>query len=243
MIEGSMALTRQTRGFAFVAFVAALVLAALCACAKDSEDGAGAGFDAGPDRATATPQLVPDAAPSEASTAVDAATDAGPDADAASFDAGPCNVRIDAIPVADSPHVADGTPVVYSSNPPSSGPHYNAWANFQEFNHIVDDRNLVHSLEHGAVLLLYACQGVACDAIVPALRAVRTGIADDPMCDPAIRTRVILAPRAANDVAVAAAAWGYIYRADCVDPVSLTAFINDHYAKGPENFCVAGQIF
>ena len=43
--------------------------------------------------------------------------------------------------------------------------------------------------------------------------------------------------------AVAASAWGYIYRADCVDPVSLTAFINDHYAKGPENFCAGGQIF
>ena len=238
-----MALTRQRRGFAFSAFVAALGLAALGACAKDNEGGADAGVDAGPDRATATPQLVQDAAAPEAATVVDAAVDAAVDADAAPFDAGACNVRIDAITVAVSPHVADGTPVVYSSNPPSSGPHYSSWANFQEFNHPVDDGNLVHSLEHGAVLLLYSCQGVACDAILPALRAVRNGIADDPLCDPAIRTRVILAPRAANDVAVAASAWGYIYRADCVDPVSLTAFINDHYAKGPENFCVAGQIF
>lgn len=237
-----MAVTRQTRGFAFSAFVATLGLAALAACAKDNEGAAGIA-DAGPDRATATPQLVPDAAQGEASTVVDAASDAAIDADAAPFDASACNVRIDAIPVADSPHVADGTPVVYSSNPPSSGPHYSSWANFQEFNHTVDDGNLVHSLEHGAVLLLYACQGVACDAIVPALRAVRSGIADDPLCDPAIRTRVILAPRAANDVAVAASAWGYTYRADCVDPVSLTAFINDHYAKGPENFCAGGQIF
>ena len=237
-----MVVTRQTRGFAFSAFVATLGLAALAACAKDNEGAAGIA-DAGPDRATATPQLVPDAAQGEASTVVDAASDAAIDADAAPFDASACNVRIDAIPIADSPHVADGTPVVYSSNPPSSGPHYSSWANFQEFNHTVDDGNLVHSLEHGAVLLLYACQGVACDAIVPALRAVRSGIADDPLCDPAIRTRVILAPRAANDVAVAASAWGYTYRADCVDPVSLTAFINDHYAKGPENFCAGGQIF
>ncbi len=238
-----MAFVTKRSGFALAALAAALGLATLGACAKDSEGGAAA-VDAGPDRATALPELVPDANwPPEASVIVDAAVDADADADAAPFDAGPCNVRIDAIPLVDSPHVADGTPVVYSSNPPSSGPHYNSWANFQEFNHAVDDGNLVHSLEHGAVLLLYSCQGVACDAIVPALRTVRNGIADDPLCDPAIRTRVILAPRAANDVPVAASAWGYIYRADCVDPVSLTAFINDHYAKGPENFCAGGQIF
>ena len=230
---------------ALAALVVALGSATLGACAKDSEGGAAA-VDAGPDRASALPELVTDASsPPEASVIVDAAVDADADADAdaAPFDAGPCNVRIDAIPLVGSPHVADGTPVVYSSNPPSSGPHYNSWANFQEFNHVVDDGNLVHSLEHGAVLLLYSCQGVACDAIVPALRTVRNGIADDPLCDPAIRTRVILAPRVANDATVAASAWGYIYRADCVDPVSLTAFINDHYAKGPENFCAAGQIF
>ena len=75
------------------------------------------------------------------------------------------------------------------------------------------------------------------------LRAVRAAIPADPLCDPAIRTRVILAPRAANDVAVAAAAWGHVYRADCVDTASLTSFILQHYGMGPENFCVPGQVF
>jgi hypothetical protein len=42
---------------------------------------------------------------------------------------------------------------------------------------------------------------------------------------------------------VAAAAWGHVYRADCVDAASLTSFIIEHYAKGPENFCVPGQVF
>jgi hypothetical protein len=183
----------------------------------------------------------PDAPPVEASTF-----------DAAPLDGGVCDVRIDAIPILASPHVADGTPVVYDSNPPSSGPHYNEWANFQEFAHPVDDRNLVHSLEHGAVLLLYNCDadagggldgGAACDEVVTALRAVRDAFPDDPLCDPAIRVRIIIAPRPANDVAVAAAAWGNVYRADCVDSASLTAFVTEHYAKGPENFCAPGQVF
>src|SRR5688572_10872756 len=31
-----------------------------------------------------------------------------------------------------SPHVAVGSKITYSSNPPSSGPHYPIWAAFQE---------------------------------------------------------------------------------------------------------------
>jgi hypothetical protein len=218
---------------------ALLGFAALGACGGDSERGAPAGVDASPDRAAAVPQPVADAAVQPEAAVVDAA----PPVDAAPMEAGACNVRVDAIPLVDSPHVADGTPIVYTSNPPSSGPHYNSWANFQELTHPVDDGYLVHSMEHGAVLLLYKCTGAACDAIVPALRAVRDAIATDPSCDPAIRVRVILAPRAANDVAVAAAAWGHVYRADCVDAASLTSFVLGHYAQAPENFCVAGQIF
>ena len=235
--------TRPTRILAFALAAGASILAfsALCACARDNEGVAAAAADASADRAAASPEAAvvdaaaPDAAVVDASAA---------DADAAPFDGGACNVRIDALPPVDSPHVADGTVVVYGSNPPSSGPHYNSWANFQEFTHPVEDGNLVHSMEHGAVLLLYSCApGAECDALVAALRAVRDAVPADPLCDPAIRTRVILAPRAANDVAVAAAAWGHVYRADCVDAVSLSSFINDHYAKGPENLCVAGQVF
>lgn len=233
--------TRATRalGFAAPACAAVLGFAVLGACASDREAGAPIVADASVDRAVATPRLVSDAAAQQDAGPVDAA----PDVDAANADAGACNVHIDAVPVMASPHVPEGTPVVYSSNPPSSGPHYDRWANFQELTHPVDDGYLVHSMEHGAVLLLYACQGTACDAIVPALRAVRDGVPTDPLCDSAIRTRVILAPRAANSVAVAAAAWGYVYRADCVDSASLTSFILDHYAKAPENFCAAGQVF
>ncbi|HSO38367.1 MAG TPA: DUF3105 domain-containing protein [Labilithrix sp.] len=225
---------RRTRAFATCACAAALGLAGLGACASDDERAAPTAADASPDRVAASPRTV--------ESGHDAAPEAAP-VDAAPVDGGPCNVRVDAVPVVDSPHVPDGTPVVYGSNPPSSGPHYGTWANFQELTHPVDDGYLVHSLEHGAVLLLYKCQGAACDALVPALRAVRNASLTDPICDPAIRNRVILAPRAGNDVAVAAAAWGFVYRADCLDAASLASFIAEHYAKAPENLCVAGQVF
>jgi hypothetical protein len=163
--------------------------------------------------------------------------------DAADVDASACNVRLDAPPIVESPHVPEGTAVTYASNPPSSGPHYPVWANFQELTHPVDDGYLVHSLEHGAVLLLYRCDllDAACADVVATLRAVRDAVPTDPLCDPAIRVRVIIAPRPANDAAIAASAWGFTYRADCVDPASLAKFVADHYAKAPENVCAPGS--
>jgi hypothetical protein len=227
-----------------IAFAIAAWAAALGACAGDVEPHAGSTtvVDASIDHVADVVSPPPDSAPHDAAPPIDA-----PAKDAAAFDGGPCNVRIDAIPLVASPHVPDGTSVVYTSNPPSSGPHYNEWANFQEFTHEVDDRNLVHSLEHGAVELFYKCDddagAAACDALVSSLRALRDAFPTDPSCDPAIRVRIILAPRSANDVPIAAAAWGNIYRADCFDAASLTTFMSDHYNKATEDLCAAGQVF
>lgn len=220
--------TRISRAARFV--ICALFLVA--SCGEDHVLDAGAPVDAGIDREPAHPDVhLVDAAP------LDAPVDAPP------RDAAACNVRIEAVAPVDSPHVPEGTPITYGSNPPSSGPHYPVWANFQEFVQPVEDGYLVHSMEHGGVLLLHRCDLGSCPADVNELRAIRDALPADLLCDASIRTRVILAPRPANDVAIAAAAWGWIYRADCVDPVSLTQFIRDHYAQAPENFCAPGRTF
>jgi hypothetical protein len=215
------------------------------ACADDHVPTPVPIVDASADHTTtdAAPDAPHDASePTDAATSFDTGVDAVQDADG-----GGCNVRLAMPVVLPSPHVPDGTAVSYDSNPPSSGPHYPEWANFQEFASPVADGYLVHSLEHGAVLLLYNCNadggGGACPDVVAALRAVRDAVPDDPLCDPSLRVRIVLAPRPANDVAVAAAAWGNTYRADCVDAPSLARFIADHYAQAPENFCTPGLTF
>jgi hypothetical protein len=207
--------------------------------------------NAGPDAAAGADQAAPDqsdaagASDALADASLDAALDASSDALASDADSsgGACDVRLASPPVVASPHVPEGTPVAYTSNPPSSGPHYPVWANFQEFTHPIDDGYLVHSMEHGAVLLLYKCDDdpSACPAMAAALRAVRDAVPTDPICDPTIRVRVVIAPRPANDVPIAAAAWGQTYRADCVDPASLAAFIAAHYGQGPEVLCAPGS--
>jgi hypothetical protein len=223
---------RPFRFFAVMAVLGVLPLVALSACGEDDEETRFVtSNDAGIDRIKATPALgaAPDApAPLPA-----------PIADAA------CTVVVEEPSQIPANHLPVGTEIAYSSNPPSSGPHYPSWAHFQEYAAPVPDGYLVHALEHGAVLLLYKCDALdassgECANVIASLRAVRDALAADPSCDPSVRVRVILAPRPALDVPVAAAAWGFTYKAACVDPPSLTQFVTEHYAKAPENFCAPG---
>ena len=230
--------TRRRRATRFLAIFPAIVLGAMAACGNGSDAGptTPAAADASVDRTAADPHIVTDAAPTPTLPDVVAIEEPPPATDAAA-----CNVRLASPALMGALHIPIGASVVYDSNPPSSGPHYPVWANFQEFADPVDDRYLVHSLEHGAVLLLYKCEDAGCPELVDALRAVRDALPADPLCDPSIRVRIVIAPRPANDVTVAAAAWGATYRADCLDAASLRAFITAHYAMGPENFCDPGQ--
>src|SRR5262249_13772703 len=123
------------------------------------------------------------------------------------------------------------------------GDHYPVWAAFQEFDHPIDWPYLVHSMEHGAVVLLYKCE-TACPDVLDVLRKVRESAAADPLCAPfGSDKRIIIAPSTTIETKVAAASWEAIYRAPCADSGTLEAFIRDHYAKGPENFCSPGKSF
>lgn len=54
-------------------------------------------------------------------------------------------------------HVADTTPVNYNSNPPTSGPHSEAWEKAGIYDYPLNDRKLIHSLEHGYIIISYNC--------------------------------------------------------------------------------------
>jgi len=179
--------------------------------------------------------------------------DAGPALDAAlrSRIDGPiaisarCEVLVDAPPFVSAEHVPVGTHVNYNSNPPSSGPHYPVWAAFNVFDKPVQREFYVHDLEHGAVVLLYKCDAPSgCPEVVLALKQVSDALPDDPLCNKApVRVRTVITPDPLLDVPVAAAAWGWTYKAKCVDVPSLTQFAKDHYAKGPEDLCADGMAF
>lgn len=52
-------------------------------------------------------------------------------------------------------HVEEGTPVQYQTTPPTSGPHYAQWADPGFHEEPIDERRLVHNLEHGQVVFWY----------------------------------------------------------------------------------------
>jgi len=142
-------------------------------------------------------------------------------------------------PVLASPHVQQCTPVTYTTNPPTSGPHYPAWANFQTFTQPVPRGFLVHSMEHGAVVIGYNCKD-GCPDELAELTAFVDARPADPACPAPLKTRIILVPDPTLDRRFAAAAWGALYKSNCLDLPALGAFVDAHYAKGPENICSKG---
>jgi hypothetical protein len=168
--------------------------------------------------------------------------DASPRIDAPIRVDAPCTVVIDAPAYMPASHVAVGTHVDYDSNPPSSGPHYPIWAAYQVWDAPVPREYYVHDLEHGAVVLLYKCSAPGgCADVVDALKKASDAIPDDPLCSgTGVRVRTVITPDPLLDVPIAAAAWGWIYKADCIDLPSLTQFAKDHYGQGPEQLCANG---
>ncbi len=157
-------------------------------------------------------------------------------------------------------HVAIGTPVVYCTNPPSSGFHYPIWAAYQTYPKPVPHGFAVHSLEHGAIVVWYKCASAAgCPDTEKALQAVIDALPYDKECyhpgtggggaggsgggphgPSGVRNRIILVPEPTLAKPVAASAWQWTYSADCVDAASLTAFITTHYNHATEDLCNNG---
>jgi len=54
-------------------------------------------------------------------------------------------------------HVNDISDKEYNSNPPTSGPHFPAWAKKGVYDRVISDGYLIHSLEHGYIVISYDC--------------------------------------------------------------------------------------
>lgn len=246
-------------------WAAALILLAAVGCSVDSsglgrterrdagpaDTGPGemdAGPDSGPGRDTG-PELDAgaDATPVDAgadASIADAGVDAGPiDAgpDAGSFDAGPggCSITFFTAEMPTGRHVETCSPVAYDTIPPHSGPHYGSWADFEVYAAPVPWGFLVHSMEHGGIVIAYNCPS-GCPVIVSALEGFVADYPADPLCTAPLRHRLILVPDPTLDVPIAAAAWGHTYRATCLDLRTLRLFVDSVYGTAPENFCAAG---
>ncbi len=153
---------------------------------------------------------------------------------------GGCGARARRVPTLPGVHVDPdaGTPV-WLTNPPSSGPHFPVWTHWGAWTG-VPRGNWVHNLEHGGVALLYRCDGPECEARRAALVAVMNALPTDPTCLPPVRVRVVVTDDRDIVTPVAAAAWGAVYEAQCVDEPSLRAFYAMFPRHAPEDLCADG---
>lgn len=192
-------------------------------------------------------------ASSEIGDAGDAAADSPPetgadgDADAGCLPAlttenvgGACGVVVQSWTDEGHTHVDVGTDVAYCTNPPSSGSHYPIWAAYKTYDQPVRKEYLVHDLEHGAVVIHYRCASGSCPTVQSQITAITDARPVDPTCTAPVQRRIIVVPDPDLDVAIGAAAWGWTYRASCVDPASLNAFLDAHYAHATEDLCADG---
>ena len=157
----------------------------------------------------------------------------------------PCNGTVTEVPTVASPHVPEGSTPTWTSNPPTSGPHYPIWAEYDQ-----DYVNLargywLHDLEHGAVVYAYRCDA-GCPDVAAQLDAVVKALPTDSTCASPVKQRslVVADPLLPDDNSVDAVAWGVYYTAAnaCADPATLESFYYDHAANGPEDTCADGAI-
>lgn len=155
-------------------------------------------------------------------------------------------------------HVDIGSKVEYNSNPPTSGPHYVNWVKAGFYDSTWDDRNLVHSLEHGYIIISYNCDfGAPASSITPTKTPLSTNEPEstnsgnlpesfkseecknltDNLREVFTKKgpfKLIVIPRVNLDSKLALTAWTYIDKFNDFDESRITAFIDAHRDLGPE---------
>lgn len=130
-------------------------------------------------------------------------------------------------------HAVTCSPLTFAFNPATSGTHFSNWAAYKTYTKPVPEGFLVHSLEHGAVVVGYDCPD-GCPAEVAMAEAWIASLGTDALC-PGQPHKVILAPNPGLAVRWAATAWTWSIIADCLDTAALGTFFRAHYGKTPES--------
>lgn len=121
-------------------------------------------------------------------------------------------------------------PKPYNSNPPSSGAHFPSPANWGVYDFEVPDQLFIHNLEHGGVWFSYK-PGVSND-VVEGMKAIVEEFGG---------SKIVMAPRSANDADIAIAAWTRVLKLNLTGGVltdeqknEIRSFYKSFKNHGPE---------
>jgi hypothetical protein len=155
-------------------------------------------------------------------------------------DGAQCTAVIEGHPFEGATHVACTSTPAYQTQPPSSGNHFSCWPEYRTFDVPVPWGNLMHGMEHGAVVIVYNCGSAGCADEVARAQTFIDSLPLDTALGCASTRRVILAPDPTLPVRWGASAWTWTLRADCFDETAFRQFYDDHYDQAPESICSGG---
>lgn len=129
-----------------------------------------------------------------------------------------------------SNHIPVGTShtVRYNSDPPTSGPHYDPSARPGIYDEPIPDGYLIHSLEHGYVIISYNVEGMTNSEAQSLVRRLAE-IAEDQHL-----WKLIVVPRPGMEHPIALTAWQRIDTMNRVDARRIRRFISAWRDRGPE---------
>lgn len=142
-------------------------------------------------------------------------------------------------------HFSIGTTFEYNSNPPTSGNHYEEWTKAGAFDTIKDDRNLLHSLEHGYIIMTYKCPGVGSSIFNSPPEATSSAVGSQgeckqrynqlkPIFEAKGQRKLIVVPREDLDTNYAVTAWTRMDKFNDFDQKRIEQFIDAYKNQGPE---------
>lgn len=131
---------------------------------------------------------------------------------------------------------ASGTAPRWNTVPPTSGPHYQVPVVYGIYDEPVNQAQLVHNLEHGAVAIQYG------EEVAPAtVQELRTFAQAHPRGTvlapyPALGDRVALGAWVVHDSSRPAEGTAYLAKCASFDEKAFSAFLDAHQFQGPERF-------
>lgn len=133
--------------------------------------------------------------------------------------------RVETFPSEGRQHVPAGSNIRYGTNPPTSGPHFIHWVNPGFYTSSRGQSNLVHSLEHGMIVIYYDQPGSEVMDTMKDWTALFTG----PW------SGIVTVRKSGLGEKVILTAWRRILRLDRFEPEAAAAFIDAYRGRGPEN--------
>ncbi len=122
----------------------------------------------------------------------------------------------------------------YSSDPPTSGPHYAQPAQAGFYSEAQPDEQLVHNLEHGYVILWYSCSSLSdpeCVKLQADLQEVMARAGNSPRTG---TPKLIAAPRPGLTARITVTSWGWLDSLDSFDVERILTFIRASRDRAPE---------